>query len=129
MYALSKRIKLSSDTQMALQSGNKLGPYEIVSPIGKGGMGEVWKARATRGLIALSRSKVPPRNSPNVLSATRRLLPGFVAGRPELGGNGLLLCWSWLLLAATCFGVVSSVFRYLYLFSFTGIAAAVRCKI
>jgi Tol biopolymer transport system component/predicted Ser/Thr protein kinase len=28
--------------------GTKLGPYEIVSPIGKGGMGEVWKARDPR---------------------------------------------------------------------------------
>ncbi|MBM3769305.1 MAG: serine/threonine protein kinase, partial [Acidobacteria bacterium] len=28
--------------------GDKLGPYEIVSPIGAGGMGEVYKARDTR---------------------------------------------------------------------------------
>ena len=33
---------------MALKPGDKLGPYEIVSPIGKGGMGEVWKARDPR---------------------------------------------------------------------------------
>ena len=33
---------------MALQPGDKLGPYEIVAPIGKGGMGEVWKARDPR---------------------------------------------------------------------------------
>jgi serine/threonine protein kinase/Tol biopolymer transport system component len=33
---------------MALPSGTKLGPYEIVSPVGAGGMGEVYRARDTR---------------------------------------------------------------------------------
>src|SRR5215467_8188103 len=33
---------------MQLKPGDKLGPYEIVSAIGRGGMGEVWKARDTR---------------------------------------------------------------------------------
>src|SRR5579863_6519377 len=33
---------------MEFEPGAKLGPYEIVSAIGKGGMGEVWKARDPR---------------------------------------------------------------------------------
>jgi serine/threonine protein kinase/Tol biopolymer transport system component len=34
--------------EVTIASGSRLGPYEIVSPIGAGGMGEVYRARDTR---------------------------------------------------------------------------------
>jgi len=57
---------------MALISGTRLGPYEIVSPLGAGGMGEVYRARDTR----LERDvaiKVLPANLSSGASLRQRL--------------------------------------------------------
>jgi serine/threonine protein kinase/formylglycine-generating enzyme required for sulfatase activity/cephalosporin-C deacetylase-like acetyl esterase len=53
---------------MAIQPGTHLGPYEILSAIGAGGMGEVYRARDTRldRIVAI------------------KILPGRFSDRPEL---------------------------------------------
>ncbi len=53
---------------MALVSGTKLGPYEVLSPAGAGGMGEVYRARDTR----LDRT------------VAIKVLPDQYSGSPEL---------------------------------------------
>ena len=53
---------------MTLDSGRRLGPYEIQSPVGAGGMGEVYRARDTRldRVVAI------------------KVLPGHLASDPQL---------------------------------------------
>ena len=58
----------ASFTDMALDPGTNLGPYQIESPLGAGGMGEVYKARDTR----LDRT------------VAIKVLPGYVASDPDL---------------------------------------------
>src|SRR5579859_236797 len=44
----SRSSKLNGIRYMPLAAGDKLGPYEIISLIGKGGMGEVYSAHDPR---------------------------------------------------------------------------------
>jgi hypothetical protein len=53
---------------MTLASGTKLGPYEVQSPLGAGGMGEVYRARDTR----LDRT------------VAIKVLPGHLSTNPDL---------------------------------------------
>src|SRR5271165_1720928 len=59
---------------MALTSGTKLGPYEILASIGAGGMGEVYRARDTRLNREVAIKVLPEHlaNDPDALARFRR---------------------------------------------------------
>jgi eukaryotic-like serine/threonine-protein kinase len=45
---------------MTLSSGSRLGSYEIVAPLGAGGMGEVYRARDTKLNREIALKVLPP---------------------------------------------------------------------
>ena len=54
-----------NDARMALAPGTKLGPYEIQSPLGAGGMGEVYRARDPRLDRAVAIKILPTEYAPD----------------------------------------------------------------
>jgi eukaryotic-like serine/threonine-protein kinase len=57
----ARSLRASSlEGRMGLAAGSRLGPYEIQSPIGAGGMGEVYKARDTRLDRSVAIKVLPP---------------------------------------------------------------------
>jgi serine/threonine protein kinase len=57
---------------MPLNSGTKLGPYEILGPIGAGGMGEVYRARDQRLSRDVAVAVLPPSFSASPIGSALR---------------------------------------------------------
>ena len=67
---------------MSLAAGTRLGPYEVLAPIGVGGKGEVYRARDTR----LGRDVAVKVISPRI-----RALPGRWLTNPFITPDGRIM--------------------------------------
>jgi serine/threonine protein kinase len=56
---------------MSITAGTRLGPYEIVRPLGKGGMGEVYLGRDTRLERTVAIKVLPPATRVNLILSWR----------------------------------------------------------
>ncbi|MEP6995979.1 MAG: serine/threonine-protein kinase, partial [Acidobacteriota bacterium] len=65
---------------MTLEAGTRLGPYEILSPIGAGGMGEVYRARDERLKRDVAIKVLPPSFSSDADRLRRFELEAQAAG-------------------------------------------------
>jgi TolB-like protein/Tfp pilus assembly protein PilF/predicted Ser/Thr protein kinase len=79
---------------MTLSAGIKLGPYEILAPIGAGGMGEVWKARDTRLGRIVAIKKVKEQHSERFKQEARTIAAlnhPFICQLHDIGSDYLVL--------------------------------------
>src|SRR5215831_13797915 len=94
----SEGIESRSSRSMTLPTGTRLGPYEISSPLGAGGMGEVYRARDSRlgreiavkvlpGDVA-SDSASRPRFEQEARSASALNHPSLAADAPRVRRTG-----------------------------------------
>lgn len=65
---LTQPGELESERFMAIEPGQRLGPYEILAPIGAGGMGEVYRAKDSRLERDVAIKVLPPSFSQDALS-------------------------------------------------------------
>ena len=91
---------------MSLQPGDKLGPYEILAPIGAGGMGEVYKARDPRlnRIVAIKRLKASTRrvSSKKLTPSLRSIIP--TSARSTIS---VRITWSWSTLRGSLYPALS----------------------
>ena len=71
---------------MALAAATRLGPYEIVAPLGAGGMGEVYRARDTRLDRAIA-VKVLPAHLTSSSDALARFVDNSLLEELDRGGS------------------------------------------